>query len=80
MNIHFANQDNIPLEVRPDVIEALTRNRDKINWDYQDLQFLFHVYNRYVAPAGEPEDMNCGGCRTKVIGKLRMFSQRWTSQ
>jgi hypothetical protein len=79
MNIHFANQDNIPAEVRPDVMEALTRNRDRLSWDPQDLHFLFAVYNRYVAPMGEPEDMNCSGCRTKVIGKLRMFANRWTS-
>lgn len=79
MNIHFANQDNIPAEVRPDVIEALHRNRDRLSWNPQDLHFLFAVYNRYVAPMGEPEDMNCSGCRTKVIGKLRMFANRWTS-
>jgi hypothetical protein len=79
MNIHFANQDNIPTEVRPDVMEALARNRDRLSWDPQDLHFLFAVYNRYVAPMGEPEDMNCSGCRTKVIGKLRMFANRWTS-
>lgn len=78
-NIHFANQDNIPHEIRDDVRLALERNRDRINWDFQDLDYLFRIYNRFVAPIGEPENVNCSGCRTKVIGKLRLFASRWTN-
>lgn len=79
MHPHFLNNDNIPEALRPDVITALNRNRDKLQWDYNDLRFLFEVYNRYVAPAREPENINCGGCRTKVIGKLRQYAARWTT-
>ena len=78
-NIHFANQDNIPHEIRDDVRLALERNRDRINWDFQDLDYLFRIYNRFVAPIGEPENVNCSGRRTKVIGKLSLFASRWTN-
>lgn len=70
--------ENIPQEVRPDVITAVERNAGALSWNPQDLQFLFTVYNRYIAPAGEPENMNCGGCRTKVIGKMRQYVRAWT--
>ena len=71
--------ENIPEQVRPDVVQALQRNRDRLTWDAQDLQFLFEVYNRYIAPAEEPENISCGGCRTKVIGKLRQYATAWTN-
>ena len=73
----FRTADNIPEEVRPDVVTAVNRNRDRISWNPQDIAFLFEVYNRYIAPAGEPENINCGGCRTKVIGKMRQYVNAW---
>ena len=71
---------SIPPEVRPDCIIALERNAMRVQWDRHDLEFIFTVYNRYVAPAGEPEDMGCGGCRTKVIGKMRQYANIWQSE
>ena len=68
---------SIPEEVRPDVITAIDRNMGVIAWNRQDLEYIFQVYNRYVAPKGEPEDIGCGGCRTKVIGKMREFYRIW---
>ena len=78
-SILFQSAENIPEEVRPDVVTAINRNRDRLSWDAGDLQFLFQVYNRYIAPASEPENINCGGCRTKVIGKLRQYVNAWTN-
>lgn len=75
----FRTADNIPDDVRPDVITAVERNRMQLSWNPQDLAFLFEVYNRYIAPAEEPENINCGGCRTKVIGKMRQYVNQWTS-
>jgi len=70
--------ESIPEEIRPDIITALDRNAGVLTWNVADLKYLFEVYNRYVAPASEPENINCGGCRTKVIGKLRQFKKAWT--
>jgi len=70
--------ESIPEEIRPDIITALDRNAGALTWNPADLQYLFEVYNRYVAPAGEPEKINCGGCRSKVIGKLRQYARAWT--
>lgn len=68
---------SIPAEVRQDCITALERNAQRLTWDRKDLEFLFTVYNRYVAPKGEPEDVNCAGCRSKVIGKMRQYANLW---
>lgn len=68
--------ESIPEEVRPDVITAVERNQNQLSWNAIDLQFLFTVYNRYVTPA-EPENINCGGCRSKVIGKMRQYVKAW---
>lgn len=44
------------------------------------LIYLFEVYNEYVAPAHRPENMNCGECRTKVVGHLRTIVSEWKQQ
>ncbi len=75
----MTNGDSIPAEVRPDVVTALERNAMALTWHWPDVQFLFEVYNRYIAPASEPENINCGGCRTKVIGKLRQYAKEWSN-
>ncbi len=74
----FNGANSIPAEVRPHILEALQRNAAVLSWDRQDLEYLFTVYNRYVAPQREPEDIGCGGCRTKVIGKMKQYAQIWT--
>jgi len=73
----FHGANSIPAEIRGDVIEVVERNAQLLAWDRQDLEYIFTVYNRYVAPKGEPESITCGGCRTKVIGKIKQYTQIW---
>ena len=68
---------SIPEAIRGDVIHAVERNAAALSWNRQDIEYIFEVYNRYVAPKSEPEDPNCAGCRTKVIGKMRQYVQLW---
>jgi hypothetical protein len=68
---------NIPAEIRPDVSEVVNRTRNQFQFTNTDLTYLFEVYNRYIAPATEPENMGCSGCRTKVIGKMREMVTLW---
>jgi hypothetical protein len=44
------------------------------------LLYLFEVYNEYVAPAHRQENINCGECRTKVVGHLRTITNEWKQQ
>ncbi len=74
---HFFGADNIPEAVRPDIVQAIDRNVARLTWDYQDIAYLFEVYNRYVAPSGEPERINCPACVMKVVGKMRQYAQQW---
>lgn len=41
-----------------------------------EMETMFRVWNTYVSP-DELQDMNCRGCRTKVIGKLREVVKLW---
>jgi len=67
----------IPEEIRPDLRDVVNRTRKQFQFNQPDLAYLFEVYNRYIAPPTDPEDMACGGCRTKVIGKLREMVALW---
>lgn len=66
---------SIPEKIRPDVAEVVERTRNQIEFSHADLSYLFEVYNRYLTT--EPENMNCSGCRTKVIGWLRSAVSEW---
>jgi hypothetical protein len=68
---------HIPDTIIPDVVEVVQRTRNQIQFNVPDLAYLFEVYNRYLTK--EPLDMNCGGCRTKVIGWLRVAVQQYES-
>lgn len=79
MSIHplLRRSFNIPAEIRPDVCEVVTRTRNQFQFSSTDLEYLFEVYNRFIAPASDPENIGCSGCRTKVIGKLREMVALW---
>ena len=63
-----------PENERKVVSEIIDRTKGQIKFAYPDLQALFSFYNNHILPAWEkPEDINCGACRTKVIGRLRSF-------
>lgn len=66
---------SIPEEIRPDVAEVVERTRNQAQFSQPDISYLFEVYNRYLTR--EPENINCSGCRTKVVGWLRAAVAEW---
>lgn len=69
--------NNIPLSIRPDVVDVIDRTRNQFQFNQPDIAYIFEVYNRYIAPKNEPENIDCGGCRTKVVGKMRELVTMW---
>lgn len=68
--------DLIPAHERPALIQAVDRTYGALQISQQDLELMFRVWNTYVSPL-EPENINCKGCRTKVVGKLRNITPIW---
>lgn len=68
---------SIPDEIREDFADVVDRTRNTVTFRDPDLAYIFEVYNRYIAPAGQAEDRNCHGCRAKVIGKVRRMVLLW---
>jgi len=68
---------SIPEQIRKDVETVVDRTRGKMFFNLPDLQYLFQVYNRYIAPAEEPEDINCNNCKGKVVNRLRRIVDNW---
>lgn len=67
--------DKIPVEER-DAIKAAVANTYRQQPSLEDMTTMFRVWNTYVSP-DEPQDMNCRGCRTRVVGKLRNVVKLW---
>lgn len=68
--------EELPEEIIGKVIEVVERTARQIHFAENDLKFLFDVWNTHIDPT-EKQDINCKGCRTRVIGKLRMYVQQY---
>jgi hypothetical protein len=77
-NLIYQQSLSIPEAIRKDIVAVVRRNEGRIHWQQSDLQYVFDVWNRYMTR--EPEDIGCGGCRTKVVGKLRRIVAIWESK
>ncbi|NJO28567.1 MAG: hypothetical protein HC874_14255 [Richelia sp. SL_2_1] len=77
MNANYYYANRIPEECRADVSAVIAKTYVQTQLNTVEMQFLFEVYNRYIAPADEPEDIGCSGCRTKVVGKMRLYVKAW---
>ena len=67
--------DKIPVEEREAIKQAVA-NTYRQQPTLEDMTTMFRVWNTYVTP-DEPQDMNCRGCRTRVVGKLRNVVTLW---
>lgn len=65
----------IPVEEREAIKQAVSKTYGH-NHTQEDLETMFRVWNTYVTP-DEPQDMNCSGCRIRVVGKLRNVVKLW---
>lgn len=70
----------LPDTVREEVAELIRRTRGQSRFNQADLEYLFKVWNRYFAPKREPLTMDCGGCISTVVGKLRYYVSQYDAQ
>ena len=71
---------SIPQEIWGDVSDVVqatygTMNIPEAHWNY-----MFEVYNRYIAPEDEPQDITCHDCRYTVLKNLRNFVKVWNEK
>ena len=68
----------IPNEIKKDVIDVIEKVEKYIPiYPPKYLKYLFEVYNKYIAPSYRPENINCGGCRAKVVSVIRTIVREW---
>lgn len=67
----------VPAEIRQELADTVEAVEMFMQVPSAELTYFFQVWNRYVAPAGEPEDITCRHCRAKVMKGLRQFRELW---
>lgn len=64
----------MPEEVKDSLKRVVEDSKDDLknkgSIKRERMEYLFKIYNRYLAGRGNSEDVNCMGCRVKVWGKL----------
>ena len=64
------NQIAIPEAVK----EVVIRTMRQADFTWPDLQIMFDYWNRTYP--NDRQDINCKGCRTRVVSKLRYYVQQ----
>lgn len=67
---------NVPIEEREKIYNIAWVVNFRTSPNEADLRYLFSIWNSYLSK-GETEDINCSGCRAKVVSKLRRMSYLW---
>jgi hypothetical protein len=67
---------NVPEEERQKIYDIAWVVNFRTSPNEADLRYLFSIWNSYLS-RGDTEDINCRGCRAKVVSKLRKMSWLW---
>ncbi len=68
--MHTSNQNTIPDQVK----EVVIRTMRQADFTWPDLQVMFDYWN--TSYPNDRQDINCKGCRTRVVSKLRYYVQQ----
>lgn len=68
--MHTSHQSTIPDEVK----EVVIRTMRQADFTWPDLQVMFDYWNTNYP--NDRQDINCKGCRTRVVSKLRYYVQQ----
>jgi hypothetical protein len=68
--MHQLNKSTIPDQVK----EVVIRTMRQADFTWPDLQVMFYYWNRTYP--NDRQDINCKGCRTRVVSKLRYYVQQ----
>lgn len=72
--ILFDQFSAIPEQERLEVIRIAEANKMRMSWNFPDLEYLFRIWNTYIAPQ-DFQDINCSHCRHHVVTKLRQMGK-----
>lgn len=73
LDLIYNHSLNVPEDDRPKVNEIVEDPLRRI--DQNELKYLFSIWNNYLDR--EQQDINCRGCRAKVVSRLRKMAYLW---
>ena len=73
LDLIYNHSLNVPEDDRPKVNEIVEDPLRRI--DQNELKYLFSIWNSYLDR--EQQDINCRGCRAKVVSRLRKMAYIW---
>lgn len=74
---HAASMRIYHKSVRKDLIKVIDFNRGKMSYASGHLEYLFKVYNLYIAAENSPEKITCPACINKVTNTLKRYVEQW---
>jgi hypothetical protein len=73
LDLIYNHSLNVPEDDRPKINEIVEDPLRRI--DQNELKYLFSIWNSYLDR--EQQDINCRGCRAKVVSRLRKMAYIW---
>lgn len=73
LDLIYNHSLNVPEDDRPRINEIVEDPLRRM--DQNELKYLFSIWNSYLDR--EQQDINCRGCRAKVVSRLRKMAYLW---
>lgn len=73
LELIYRHSMNVPIEERPKINAIVEDPLRRIS--EMELRYLFSIWNSYLDR--EQQDINCRGCRAKVVSRLRKMAMLW---
>jgi hypothetical protein len=73
LDLIYNHSLNVPKDDRPRISEIVEDPLRRM--DQNELKYLFSIWNSYLDR--EQQDINCRGCRAKVVSRLRKMAYIW---
>lgn len=79
-NFTKAIGDRIPEQFRQELCDHVEASMAFMNIDHDSLDFMFKLWNTYVALPSDQLDPTCMNCRSKVVGSFRKVVKMWINE
>lgn len=73
LDLIYNHSLNVPTKERQKINDIVADPLRRI--DQNELKYLFEIWNSYLDR--ERQDINCRGCRAKVVSRLRKMAMLW---
>lgn len=69
--------ESVPDEGKQDIADVIERNSMRLDYNENDLRYLFEMWDTFIASRRGEMQITCGHCRYYVVNRMKQFVSIW---